>query len=101
MNIEIRVPDSLNVDPVTVRELKSFIQMMANRIAVGDKRYGKPEARKKYLTRIKKELGAYIDEGNTERLVNVANYCLLESNYPERKDTFFDATAESATRGKV
>lgn len=78
-----------------------FVQRMANRIAVGQLRYGKADASKKYLTRLKLELKEYSRTGNAEHLFNIANYCYLESIAPEHKKPHFDPYKGSATRDKI
>ena len=64
-----------------------FAQRMANRLICGACRYGKrkPRSSARYLTRLKAELEAYERTGNTEHLVNTANYCMLETEWPERE----------------
>jgi hypothetical protein len=75
-----------------------FIQQMANRIVVGNWRYGKPQSRKKYMSRIKVELEAYEESGNREHLMNIANYCFLERVAPEHPQAHFNNMVESVTR---
>ena len=94
----IRFPDSakgLETTPVVV-----FLQRMANRISVGHFRYGKPDKDKMYLSRLKLEVKAYSKTGNSEHLLNAANYCFLESQAPENKKFHWDDTTESVTRKK-
>jgi hypothetical protein len=75
-----------------------FVQKMANRLIVGHWRYGAPDKRQKYLTRMKKELEAYVKTGNVEQLINIANYAMLESIAPEHPQAHFDNTINSVTR---
>lgn len=75
-----------------------FAQRMANRLLQGHVRYGLPDRKKLYLTRLKKELAAYEKTGNAEHLINVANYCILECEAPEHPKHHFDPLAMSATR---
>lgn len=67
----------------------------------GHVRYGAPDRRKKYMTRLFLELKAYKKTGNVEQLYNIANYCILESIAPENKKFHFYALADSVTRGKI
>lgn len=100
MVIQIKIPDSMNLDPETRVELTSFMQAMANRICVGQVRYGVPVKRQRYMSRAFKELQAYKESGNAEQLFNVANYAFLESYKPENKKIHWDASADSVTRGE-
>jgi hypothetical protein len=52
------------------------------------------------MHRLELELKEYKITGNNEHLLNVAVYCWLESMAPENKRFHFDATVDSATRGK-
>ncbi len=99
--VEIFWSRKLELAKRTEQGFKSFIQGMANRIAQGHARYGHPKVEKKYLTRLKLEVKAYQKSGNQEHLINVANYCFLESLEPEHKKSHFDSSIDSATRGKL
>lgn len=74
---------------------------MANRILQGHARYGLPDKKAKYLTRLGLELAAYKKTGNAEHLFNVANYAVLEAEAPEHPKFHFDPLAISATRGRM
>jgi hypothetical protein len=80
------------------RQFKEFLQMITNRRAVGELRYGAPKAIQNYMTRMEKEMKAYRKTGNQEQLINIAVYCFLESVTPENPKFHFDNTAESVTR---
>lgn len=82
-------------------EFRSFLNAISKRILQGRARYGKPEARKKYHTRLKMEVKAYSKTGNIEHLYNIANYCFLESIEPEHPKSGLNAFVNSVTRGKV
>lgn len=99
MILEIKFPDSIELDHQTTINYKAFLQLMANRRVVGALRYGdKPDSRQKYLSRMKKELKAYQNTGNFEHLLNIANYAFLEGNAPQNPKLHFDPTADSVTR---
>ena len=87
---KIKVPD--------IESAGWFIQRMLNRITVGHVRYGAPDAKKKYLTRLTAELKAYKKTGNEEQLLNIAVYCWLESLKPENPRHHFNSTVGSVTR---
>lgn len=78
-----------------------FVQAQANRIVQGHFRYGAPQRRRNYMTRIEFELDAYKVSGNLEHLFNIANYCILENIKPQNKKFHLNVRARSATRGKV
>jgi hypothetical protein len=78
-----------------------FVQKMANRLMQGYCRYGGPDKRHKYLSRLELELKEYKKTGNAEHLINIANYCHLECFAPENKRFHFDNTVDSATRDRV
>ena len=76
----------------------TFWQQCANRLVVGQVRYGSATASQQYLTRLKKELRAYQNTGNQEHLNNIANYAYLEFICPEHPDSHFVKSTASATR---
>ena len=99
MNGEITSsPESIKLPSRETVEFNFFLQLMTNRLAVGHLRYGRAQRSQHYLTRLKKELKTYIKEGNMEQLINIANYCFLESIAPENGKFHFDPYRKSATR---
>ena len=82
-------------------EIHKFLQQMLNRLIVGNLRYGEPNRRKKYFSKAIFEIKAYKKTGNREHLLNIANYCILESLEPENIKFHFDNTVESVTRGRI
>lgn len=83
------------------QEVRSFLQLVVNRIVQGHYRYGPPRKSRKYRKRMRLELGEYDRTGNFENLLNSAVYHWLESMAPQNKKFHFDNTADSATRGRV
>jgi hypothetical protein len=75
-----------------------FIQRQADRIQVGEIRYGVPKRRQRYMSRMQVEMDAYKKTGNMEHLLNIANYCWLESEKPENARFYFDQKVDSVTR---
>jgi hypothetical protein len=71
---------------------------MANRLMVGEWRYGSPQRRQRYMSRLEKEFEAYKRSGNSEHLINIANYAWLELIQPEHPQAHFNALIESVTR---
>jgi hypothetical protein len=92
--------------PRDVKPFAQFFQKQLNRLVVGYFRYeakGAPASseKPKFAKRARMELSAYAKTGNTEHLINAANYCSLEYGRPSHARAHFDANVESATRGKV
>lgn len=97
----ITIPDSVDLDLDTTSLYRAFLQGMTNRRVVGAIRYGdKPKVQQKYLSRLKKELKAYEQNGNFEQLLNIANYAFLEGAAPQNPKLHFDPNAESVTRAE-
>jgi hypothetical protein len=101
MTIELKIPDSIPLDPRVTVAFKGFLQAVVNRRCVGALRYGDtPQKRQRYMSRLFKEAACYNREGNFEQLLNIAVYCFLESEAPENPRFHFDPTAASATRAE-
>lgn len=83
------------------KKVGRWFQRCANRLSQGECRYGPGDPRQRYMTRMKLEVRAYSKTGNEEHLLNIANYCFLEANFPEHKKHHFDAYVDSVTRGKI
>ena len=90
------VSDKLNFP--NQKELAEFVQQIINRAMQGYARYGLPDKRKKYMTRLLMEAKAYKKEGNREQLLNIAVYCWLEGMKPENPKHHFEPTRASVTR---
>ncbi len=76
------------------KEFKSFVQMQINRLAVGYFRHEQDDKRvsvvnRKFVKRAKTALDAYARSGNTEKLIDAANYCYLEFQRPAHKAAHF------------
>src|SRR5271156_1489313 len=94
---------------------EQFVQFMANRMAVSFHKYGlvaeaypsKVDAIQSLKTRLNLYLdggtvkGAIIEPGNTEYLVDVANFAMIEFMYPKNPKAFFQATDSSGSPGRV
>ena len=80
---------------------QDFVTRMSKRLAAGRAQYGPPDARQRYLSRMKLEVKAYQRTGNMEHLINIANYAHLEAFAPENKKFHLDNGVESVTRGKI
>jgi hypothetical protein len=76
----------------------NFVQMMANRLIVGYYRYGSVNKRQNYGLRIKNAIKHYDKTGNTEFLIDAANYCWLEFCAPSHPDAHFEASDSNGNR---
>lgn len=84
------------------RQFCAFLQKMANRIGFGWAQYKNLRKEEtKYLTRLRKEVQAYVKTGNAEHLYNIANYAYLETLIPQHRNFHFDNRVDSVTRGKI
>lgn len=97
MDIVVRWLDSQLRNP-RLKPFATHIQLMANRLLQGSFRYGPPARDHNYMTRMTMELKAYRRTGNQEHLLNISNYCVLETMAPENPRFHFDNTVPSATR---
>jgi len=99
LDIVIKWLDSERLNP-RLKALRVHVQLMVNRLLQGTFRYGPPAKDHNYMTRMLMEMKAYKRTGNREHLLNISNYCVLETIAPENSRFHFDNTAESATRSK-
>jgi len=90
------IPDNFDVD---------FMQLMLNRMAMSYFKYGDiRNPRLKDLTNqvenLRARVDAYMETGNQEFLVDVANFALIEFVNPTaREGTYFEATEGNASPG--
>jgi len=77
---------------------REFMQAMINRLAVGYHRYGSVRDTAGKIDRVKsmdQRLGKYLETGNTEFLIDVANFAMIEFLTPSVPHAGWDATGES------
>lgn len=113
MKVELHWPDKVTATQFS----KDFLQKMLNplrlpatrrkrnRLAVAYFRYGRNDRSagetKKWIFRAYAEIDAYVNNGNSEHLVNAANYLMCERINPEHKGHHFKVVNNrSVTRGK-
>lgn len=82
-----------------------FIQGMVNRMAVSFHKYGKvadayPGA-VDALKSLKQRLDAYAEDGNTEWLMDAANFAMIEFMHPAHPHAHFAPTDSDASPGRV
>ena len=95
--VRVLAPTS-EVDP-------EFLQGMANRMSVSYLKYG-PVA-KAYpgavsaLDSLRQRLDQYAATGNTEFLIDAANFAMIEFMHPSHPDAYFAATDSDGSPGRV
>lgn len=82
-----------------------FVQYMKNRMAVSFHKYG-PVAdayphKVDAVASLKKRLERYAETGNTEWLVDAANFAMIEFMYPRHPKAHFEGTDSDASPGRV
>lgn len=76
-------------------EAVAFIQKMANRLCVGQYRHGEKGSFNRiqdYRKRLQDSLKRYDQTGNTEFLIDAANYALLEFHNPLHPNAHYSST---------
>jgi transcriptional regulator with AAA-type ATPase domain len=95
--IELWTPTTSKMPFLTYhKEFKNFVQMQINRLVVGYFRHEQEDKKisavdRKFVKRAKTALDSYVRTGNTENLINAANYCYLEFQRPSHKEAYFEA----------
>jgi len=82
-----------------------FVQGMLNRVGVSFFKYGKlkdayPE-KVDAIGSLKLRLEKYAETGNTEHLIDAANYAMIEYMHPRRVDAHFKSTDSDGSPGRV
>lgn len=86
---EIELNQQVDPTKAFVRFDENFTNLMRNRIGMGYFRYGGDTKSYRYVDGILLKVKRYIETGNTEFLVDAANYCMLEFNIPSLDNTYF------------
>jgi len=74
---------------------EDFVQKMRNRMATSLHKYGRVADNRvniDFLENVQARLAKYGDTGNTEWLVDAANFCMMEFEMPWHKEAHFRAT---------
>jgi hypothetical protein len=84
---------------------KQFLQGMLDRMAVSYHKYGPvaegyPE-RVDALESLRLRLEQYVETKNTEFLIDVANFCMIEFMHPRLPDAYFEPTDSNASPGRI
>lgn len=95
----------MDLEPVLKTEFsKPFVQHMQNAMVVSYYKYGplveayphKVDAVGSLTERLRK----YAETGNTEYLVDVANFAMIEFMHPRHPSAFFEGTDDSGSPGR-
>lgn len=82
-----------------------FVQGMANRMAVSFFKYGLVAdgypGNVDALASLRHRLDLYAETGNTEHLIDAANYAMIEFMHPAHPSAFFMATDSDGSPGRV
>jgi hypothetical protein len=82
-----------------------FVQGMANRMAVSYFKYGKVAdgypSRVNALKSLNQRIKQYLDTGNTEFLIDAANFAMIEFMCPSMEDAEFVATDSDGSPGRT
>ncbi len=84
---------------------EQFLQGMLNRMAVSFHKYGPVAAaypdRVNALASLQQRIDAYQATGNTEFLMDVANFAMIEYMHPSVEGAFFQATDSDQSPGRT
>lgn len=82
-----------------------FVQGMANRMAVSFHKYGKVEDayphRVDALMSLQQRIDRYVATGNTEYLIDAANFAMIEFMLPSHPKAHFSATDSDGSTGRM
>jgi hypothetical protein len=83
---------------------EEFLQGMVNRVLTSYHKYGSTkanfEAGVDFVDSLKRRLAKYEETGNTEWLMDVANYAMIEFMHPHHPDAHYRATDYKETPGR-
>lgn len=81
---------------------RAFLQGVVNRRAVGFHKYGSISRRdENYPSSIQNRLQLYLQDGNTEWLIDVATYAMLEFMNPKHPHAHYRAQSADESPGNV
>ena len=82
---------------------REFVQGMAHRMTVSYHKYGlvSPASKIDMIESLEKRLALYKETGNTEWLMDVANFAMIEFMHPRHPDAHFEGTDSDASPGRV
>lgn len=81
-----------------------FVRKMENRVLTSYFKYGDAGVNAKsgdFIANVKQRVDKYLVDGNTEWLVDAANFAMLEFMYPQHPNAHFRATSSGESPGVV
>lgn len=92
--IKLAAPSEVSVE---------FLQGMSDRMAVSFHKYGVVSNNYPFpgnaIESLKKRLSKYAEDGNTEWLMDAANFAMIEFMFPSHSEAHFKATDSNASPG--
>ena len=83
----------------------TFMEKMCNAMIMSAFKYGKVNeyASKVALDKMKKEIDMFIEDGNTEHMVNIANYAMIRYMFPKEGEGYMgtDSNKSVIEKGKM
>lgn len=104
MLFEIHIPDDVILNEPELRGYLEALQLMTNRMAMSHYKYGNlsdkfpdsADASKGVATRME----MYVESGNTENLLDAANYAVIEYLFPSHEKAHFRAQSAQESPGE-
>jgi hypothetical protein len=82
-----------------------FCQGMANRMSVSYHKYGQVSdgypTKFSAIESLQQRINTYIETGNTEYLIDVANFAMIEFMHPSLTNAFFEGTDSDGSPGRT
>lgn len=80
----------------------TFIEHMVNAMVMSAFKYGdvKPVCGKVAIENMNKEIEMFMKDGNTEHMVNVANYAMLRYMFPQEGEMYIGTDSDKSVRAK-
>lgn len=97
-------PVTLKPSAPATEHSEVFLQGMLDRMGVSFYKYGAvadAEGRVNFIESLKMRLDKYIETGNTEWLMDVANFAMIEFMVPAHPDAHFLSTDSSESPGRL
>lgn len=97
-SIELKFPSAVPLDHIDAE----FMQMQLNRMAVGYYNYGHVRRNTdvaNWVKALKERVKLYQKTGNTEWLIDAANYAMIEFMTPQHRKAHFRATSKTESPG--
>lgn len=97
----------IRLENVMVHEVsEQFLQGMLDRMAVGVRKYGTVKVSMEEkgfdaMAMAYDRMRLYSSTGNTEWLMDAANYLMMEFMFPQHKDAHFKATDSDESPGRI